>query len=203
MSISATQVKELRQRTSAGMMDCKRALKETDGNFEKAIEYLRKKGLSSADKKAGRATLEGGMSHYIHSNGKIGVLVEVTCETDFVAKTDKFRTFTSDISMHIAASDPVCVAEKNMPPEFIEKERSFFLAQVKEDPRMAGKPEDMLHKIVDGKVKKIYSEQVLLNQPFVKNTDITVESYLKETIASLGENITIRRFVRFVLGEES
>lgn len=183
------------------MMDCKKALVENNGDMEKAIDYLRVKGLSAAAKKAGRATSEGRVGYYIHSNGKLGVLVEVNCETDFVAKTDQFQTFVKDIAMHIAASNPVCVAEEDMPSDFIAKEKQILLEQMKEDPKMAGKPQDMLEKIVDGKLKKVYQEQVLLNQKFVKNTDITVADYLKATIAALGENMGIRKFSRILLGE--
>lgn len=200
MTISAQQVKELRQRTGAGMMDCKKALGETNGNFEEAIDYLRKKGLSAAAKKAGRETTEGRVGHYIHSNGKIGVLVEVACETDFVAKTPEFNNFIKDVAMHIAAADPVCVSEEDMPADFIEKERKLIIDTMKEDPKMAGKPTDMIEKIAEGKVKKIYTEQVLLNQKFVKNPDITVGDYLKATIGSLGENMSIARFARLAMG---
>ena len=200
MTISAQQVKELRQQTGAGMMDCKKALSETSGDFEAAVDYLRKKGLSAAAKKAGRATTEGRVGHYVHSNGKIGVLVEVACETDFVAKTDQFNAFVKDVAMHIAASDPVCVKEEDMPEEFINKERKIIVDTMKEDPKMSGKPDEMLEKIAEGKLKKIYTEQVLLNQKYVKNPDISVGDYLKETIAGLGENMSIVRFSRLALG---
>lgn len=200
MTISAQQVKELRQQTGAGMMDCKKALSETSGDFEAAVDYLRKKGLSAAAKKAGRATTEGRVGHYVHSNGKIGVLVEVACETDFVAKTDQFNAFVRDVAMHIAASDPVCVNEEDMPEEYVKKERKIIIDTMKEDPKMSGKPDEMLEKIAEGKLKKIYTEQVLLNQKFVKNPDQSVGDYLKETIAGLGENMSIVRFARLALG---
>jgi elongation factor Ts len=201
MEINAKQVNDLRQKTGAGMMDCKKALVETQGDLEKAVDYLRMKGLSAASKKAGRETSEGRIGSYIHSNGKLGVLVEVNCETDFVAKTDLFQNFVKDIAMHIAASAPVCVREEDMPADFVEKERAIIQGQVKEDPKMTGKPQDMIDKIVEGKLKKIYQEQVLLNQKFVKNPDITVGDYLKTTIAALGENMGIRKFSRLMLGE--
>lgn len=200
MTISAQQVKELRQQTGAGMMDCKKALAETNGDFDQAVDYLRKKGLSAAAKKAGRATTEGRVGHYVHSNGKIGVLVEIACETDFVAKTDQFNNFVKDVAMHIAAADPVCVREEEMPKEFIDKERQIIVDTMKEDPKMAGKPDEMLEKIAEGKLKKIYTEQVLLNQKFVKNPDLSVGDYLKETIGSLGENMSIVRFARLAMG---
>lgn len=201
MEINAKLVNDLRQKTGAGMMDCKKALLETKGDLDKAVDYLRMKGLSAAAKKAGRETSEGRVGSYIHSNGKLGVLVEVNCETDFVAKTDLFQTFVKDIAMHVAAASPVCVREEDMPADFIEKERQIVIGQMKEDPKMAGKPQEMIDKIVDGKLKKVYQEQVLLNQKFVKNPDITVADYLKSTIASLGENMAIRRFARIQLGE--
>ena len=201
MEINAKIVNELRQKTGAGMMDCKKALLETKGDLDKAVDYLRVKGLSAAAKKTGRETKEGRVGHYIHSNGKLGVLVEVNCETDFVAKTDQFLTFVKDVAMHIAASNPVCVREEDMPADFLEKERQIVLAQMKEDPKLHGKPQEMLEKIVDGKLKKVYQEQVLLNQKFVKNPEITVADYLKATISGLGENMAIRRFARMNLGE--
>ncbi len=200
MTISAQQVKELRQRTGAGMMDCKKALAETNGDFDQAIDYLRKKGLSAAAKKAGRATTEGRVGHYIHTNGKIGVLVEVACETDFVAKTEQFNTFVKDVAMHIAASDPICVTEEDMPAEYVAKERQLIVDTMKEDSKMASKPDEMLEKIAEGKLKKIYTEQVLLNQKFVKNAELSVGDYLKETIGSLGENMSIVRFARLAMG---
>ena len=202
MSITADQVKELRKHTGAGMMECKKALLETKGDFEKAIEYLRKRGLAAAAKKAGRETLEGRIGSYIHSNGKLGVLVEISCETDFVAKTEEFNNFLKDIAMHIAASDPICVSEDEVSQKYIEKEKEIITAQIKEDPKYSDKPSEMINKIIDGKLNRIYKEQVLLNQSYVKNTEITVADHLKATIGSLGENMQIRRFSRMTLGEK-
>jgi elongation factor Ts len=197
MEISATLVKELREKTGAGMMDCKKALAETSGDFEKAIEYLRKKGIASAAKKAGRATKEGAITSYIHGEGKVGVLLEVNCETDFVARTEQFRTFVKDVSMHIAAAMPQYVRPEEVPAEVIEKEKEIAVAQLREQ----GKPAAMLEKIAEGKIKKFYEDACLMNQAFVKDPNKTIDQLLKETIATLGENITIRRFARFVLGE--
>ena len=197
MEISAGLVKELREKTGAGMMDCKKALAETSGDFEKAIEYLRKKGIANAAKKAGRATKEGAVSSYIHGEGRVGVLVEINCETDFVARTEQFKTFTRDISMHIAAAMPQWVRSEEVPADVIAKEKEIAVHQLREQ----GKPAAMLEKIAEGKIKKFYEDSCLLNQPFVKDPNKTIEQLLKETIATLGENITIRRFARFVLGE--
>lgn len=200
-NISASKVKELRQITGAGMMDCKNALKEVDGDFDKAVDFLRKKGLAAAAKKAGRATKEGSVGTYVHAGGKLGVMVEVNCETDFVAKNENFQAFVRDLAMHIAAAAPVCVSADDMPADFIEKEKEIIMGQMKEDPKMAGKPENVLNQILEGKVKKIYDEQCLLNQKFVKNPDQTVGDFVKETISTLGENMSVRRFARFSLGE--
>lgn len=201
MEISASAVKELRERTGAGMMDCKKALSESKGNMDAAIEYLRKKGLSAAAKKAGRATSEGMIGSYVHSNGKVAVLVEVNCETDFVARNEGFQTFVKDLAMHIAAAAPVCVRPEEMPQDYIAKEKEIALAQIKQDPKMAGKPQQVLDKIIEGKVQKIYDEQCLMNQKFVKNPDQTITELLNQTVAKIGENISITRFARFVLGE--
>lgn len=201
MEISANIVKELRERTGAGMMDCKKALTEVGGDLEKAADFLRKKGLAAAAKKAGRATSEGIIGHYIHGAGKLAVLVEINCETDFVARTEQFQTFVKDIAMHVAAANPVCVTAEEMPAEFIAKEKEIALGQLKNDPKMAGKPEAMLMKIIEGKVQKIYDEQCLMNQKFVKNPEQTIAQLLSTTVASLGENMTIRRFARWNLGE--
>jgi elongation factor Ts len=203
MEINANVVKELRERTGAGMMDCKKALTETKGNVEDAIEYLRKKGLSAAAKKAGRDTKEGTIGTYVHSNGKIAVMVEVNCETDFVARNEKFQAFVKDIAMHIAAAAPVCVDKDDMPQDFIAKEREIALAQMKEDPKMAGKPQAVLDKIIEGKVQKIYDEQCLMGQKFVKNPDISIKDYVSQSVATIGENIGIARFTRYVLGESA
>lgn len=201
MEITASTVKELRERTGAGMMDCKKALGETKGNLEEAIEYLRKKGLSAAAKKAGRATSEGLIGSYVHSNGKVAVMVEVNCETDFVARNEAFQTFVKDVAMHIAAAAPVCVRAEDMPQDYIAKEKEIALAQMKEDPKMAGKPQAVLEKIIEGKVQKIYDEQCLMGQKFVKNPDISINDHLNQTISKIGENISIARFTRYVLGE--
>jgi elongation factor Ts len=197
MEISAGLVKELREKTGAGMMDCKKALTETSGDFEKAIDYLRKKGIASASKKAGRATKEGAVTSYIHGEGRVGVLVEINCETDFVARTDQFRTFTRDIAMHIAAAAPQWVNPEEIPADVIAKEKEIAVAQM----QASGKPAAVLEKIAEGKVKKFYEDNCLMQQVFVKDPSKTIEQLLKETIAGLGENMTIRRFSRFMLGE--
>ena len=198
MEITAKMVKELRERTGAGMMDCKKALKETDGDMEKAIDFLRKKGLASAAKKAGRETKEGLIGSYIHATGKIGVLVEVNCETDFVAKTDDFKAMVKDIAMHIAASAPQVVNREDLDAEMIEKERTIY----REKMLAEGKPEKMVDKIVEGMLeKRFYKEVCLMEQSFIKDDDMTVKDYVNSYIAKLGENIQIRRFVRFNLGE--
>lgn len=201
MEITANSVKELRERTGAGMMDCKKALTETKGNLEEAIEYLRKKGLSAAAKKAGRATSEGTIGSYVHSNGKVAVMVEVNCETDFVARNENFQVFVKDLAMHIAAAAPVCVRPEEMPAEYLAKEKEIAMALMKQDPKMAGKPQAMLDKIIEGKLQKLYDEQCLMNQKFVKNPDISIKDLVSQTVATIGENISIARFARFVLGE--
>lgn len=192
--ISAKMVAELRAKTGAGLMDCKKALKETEGNEEKAIDLLRKKGIASAAKKADRDAGDGLIEAYIHMGGKVGVLVEVNCETDFVAKTDDFKALVRDIAMHIAAASPTCVSREDVPEEVIAKEREIAASQVQ------GKPENIIEKIVTGKLEKVYQEIVLLEQPFVKNPDVTIQDLLKERIAKLGENILINRFARFQIG---
>jgi len=199
MEITANQVKELRERTGAGMMDCKKALSESSGDFEKAIEYLRKRGIASAAKKAGRATKEGLVSAYIHGEGRVGVLVEINCETDFVARTEQFKQFVKDVSMHIAAANPLWVSSDEVPSNVLAKEKEIAIAQM----QGTGKPAAVLEKIAEGKVKKFYEESCLLNQPFIKDPNKSVEQLLKETIGSLGENMAIRRFARFVLGEST
>ncbi len=198
MEINAQTVKELRDKTGAGMMDCKGALTEAGGDMEKAIEFLRKKGLSRAAKRAGRAANEGAVGSYIHMGGKIGVLVEVNCESDFVAKNEDFQAFVKDISMHIAASSPLYLSEEDVPEDIIEKEREIYRAQAKD----SGKPDKVIDKIVDGKLKKFYTEVCLLDQPYVKDTDMKVSDYLNNFISKTGENVVIRRFARFQLGEE-
>lgn len=197
MEINASLVKELRDRTGVGIMDCKEALKECKGNLEQAIDYLRKKGIATAKKRGGRATSEGQIQAYIHAGGKIGVLLEVNCETDFSAKTEDFTNFVKNVAMHIAASSPVAIDREGISAEMLEKEREIYATQAKE----SGKPDKVLEKIVDGKMKKFYSEACLLEQPYVRNPDITVQDFLNELMAKTGENIVIRRFVRFQLGE--
>ena len=197
MDISASLVKELREKTGAGMMDCKRALTETSGDFEKAIEYLRKKGIASAEKKAGRLTKEGAVTSYIHGEGKVGVLLEVNCETDFVARTEQFRQLVKDVAMHIAAANPQWVRPEEIPGDVLAKEKEIAVAQM----QASGKPAAVLEKIAEGKIKKFYEDHCLLHQVFVKDSNKTVEQLLKETIATLGENISVRRFSRYVLGE--
>ncbi len=198
MSISAQMVKELRLKTGCGIMECKGALKESNGNLEVAIEFLRKKGLKTASKKAGRATSEGQIASYIHPGGKIGVLLEVNCETDFVARTDKFQELLKDICMHIAATNPPYLSREDISDEVVEKEKEIYRAQLIE----AGKPEQIIDKIVTGKLEKgFFASSCLLEQPFVKNDKITIGQLLAEKIATLGENMNIRRFTRFQLGE--
>ncbi len=178
-------------------MDCKKALTETAGDFEKAVDYLRKKGLAAAAKKAGRAASEGAVGSYIHAGGKIGVLVEVNCETDFVAKNEGFQVFVKDVAMHIAAASPQYVCREEVPADVLEREKDIYRAKARE----TGKPENIIEKIIEGQVNKFYADICLLEQPYVKDPDKTVQTYLNETIATIGENISIRRFARFVLGE--
>lgn len=197
MEISAGLVKDLREKTGAGMMDCKKALAESAGDFEKAIEYLRKKGIASAAKKAGRATKEGAVTSYIHGEGRVGVLLEVNCETDFVARTEQFKTFVKDVAMHIAAANPLYVKPEEVPAETLAKEKEIAVAQM----QASGKPAAVLEKIAEGKIKKYYEDTCLMQQVFVKDPNKTIEQLQKEAIAALGENIMIRRFARFQLGE--
>ncbi len=197
MAITAKAVKELRERTGAGMMDCKKALQETGGDMDKAIDFLRKKGLADAAKKAGRIATEGLVHAYIHGGGRIGVLVEVNCETDFVARTDKFREFVHNVAMHIAAARPQWLDRESVPPADLEKEKRLLAEQAAE----SGKPPQVVEKIVKGRLEKFLKENCLLDQPYVKDTDITVGEYVKKMIAELGENIRVRRYVRFELGE--
>jgi elongation factor Ts len=198
MEITAQMVRELRERTGAPMMDCKAALSEASGDVENAIDVLRTRGLAKAAKKAGRATSEGVVGHYIHGGGRIGVLVEVNCETDFVARTDDFQSLVRDVAMHIAAADPQFVRREEVTPEVLEKERVIF----REQALASGKPQPVVDRIVDGKIEKFYEEAVLLEQPFVKNPEITVGQLVAERIAKVGENIQVRRFARFKVGEE-
>jgi elongation factor Ts len=195
--ISAAMVKELREATGSGIMDCKRVLAEAEGNMEKAIELLRKKGLAKAAKRAGRSTSEGIIYSYIHTGAKLGVLVEVNCESDFVAKTDDFVEFAKNIAMHIAAANPAGLTPEDVDKSVVEKEREIFRAQMLEE----GKPANIIDKIVDGKVEKFYKEVCLLSQQYVKDPQKTIEEFLKETIGKIGENIQIKRFARFQIGE--
>jgi elongation factor Ts len=196
--ITSKLVKELRDKTGVGMMDCKKALMETEGDMEKAIDLLRKKGLAAAAKRAGRETKEGVIGSYIHAGGKIGVLVEVNCETDFVARTDEFQELVKDLALHITASAPLYLAPEDVPEDVIEREKEIYRSQALEE----GRPEKIIDRIVEGKLKKFYEEACLLNQKFVKDPAKTVADRISETIAKLGENIKVRRFVRFQLGEE-
>ena len=194
-AIDPKTVKQLREKTNAGMMDCKRALEEAGGDLTKAETILRTKGIASASKKASRAAKEGIVASYIHLQGKVGVLVEVNCETDFVAKNENFRVFVKDITLHIAAAHPLYVSREDVPGKLIEAEREIYKAQVK------GKPANVTEKIVDGKLDKFYSTVCLLEQGFIKNPDVTIKDLLNGKIAELGENIVIRRFTRYLMGE--
>lgn len=197
VDISAKLVKELREKTGAGMMDCKEALVASGADMAQAIDFLRKKGLATAQKRAGRTTSEGTLAAYIHLGGKLGVMVEVNSETDFVAKNDQFQEFAKNIAMHIAASNPLGIRPEDVPPEVVAKEREIYTAQAKE----TGKPEKVIEKIVEGKLKKFFEDNCLLQQRYVRNPDITVGDLLNELIAKIGENISIRRFVRFQVGD--
>ncbi len=196
MKITSQMVKELRDKTNAGMMDCKRALGETDGDMEKAIDLLRQKGLAVAQKRADRATQEGVVECYIHAGGKLGVMVEVGCETDFVAKTDDFKIFARDIAMQIAAAGPVAVSRDEVPAAMLDRERDIYSAQAMD----SGKPQNIVEKIISGKIEKYLAEVCLLEQKFVKNPDLSVQDLLNELIAKMGENISIKRFARFQIG---
>lgn len=196
VTISASLVKELRQRTGAGMMDCKEALEETGGDIERAIERLREKGLAKAAKKAGRVAAEGLIESYIHAGGRIGVLIEVNCETDFVARTPEFKELCRDLAMQVAASKPEYISREDVPPEVLEREKSILRAQALNE----GKPEHVVDRIVSGRLEKYFEEHCLLEQPFIKDLDRTVKDLLAEKIATMGENIVVRRFVRFELG---
>jgi elongation factor Ts len=196
-TITAAMVKQLREKTGAGMMDCKQALAETGGDMEKAVDFLRKKGLATAAKRAGRATREGTVQPYVHTGGKLGVLVEVTCETDFVAKSEDFQEFAKNIAMHIAATAPLGIHPEDVPQEVIARERDIYMAQARE----TGKPEKVIEKIIEGKMSKFIKDSCLMNQPYVRNPDITIADLLNELIAKIGENISVSRFVRFQIGE--
>jgi elongation factor Ts len=195
-TISAAMVKELRERSGAGIMDCKEALKESNGDMEKAADYLRKKGLATALKRAGREASEGVVQSYIHMGGKIGVLVEVNCETDFVAKTPDFQEFAKNIAMHIAAASPLGVVPEDISADVLEREKEIYRAQARE----MGKPENMLEKIIDGKMNKFYKDSCLLNQMYVRDTTLTIADVINDMIAKTGEKITIKRFARFQIG---
>ncbi len=199
MEVTAGMVKELREKTGAGIMDCKEALKECGGEFEDAIIFLRKKGLAVAAKRAGRATKEGTVGMYLHSDGKLAVMVEVNSETDFVAKTDDFKALARDLSMQVAATNPVCVSSDDFPQEVLDREKGIYREQALE----SGKPEQVVDKIVEGRLKKFFKESTLLDQPFVKDPDKSVQDVINETIAKCGENISVRRFVRIKVGEEA
>ncbi|MEX1031026.1 MAG: translation elongation factor Ts [Paenibacillaceae bacterium] len=197
MSVTAAMVKELRERTAAGMLDCKKALEEANGDIDKASDILREKGLAAASKKSGRIATEGAVESYIHAGGKIGVLVEINCETDFVGKTDKFREFVRDIAMQVAAANPLYIRREEVPTEDLEKEKEILRAQALNE----GKPEKIIERMVEGRISKFYEENCLMEQTYIKDPDKTIDQLLNEKISQIGENITIRRFVRFELGE--
>ena len=198
MQVTSEMVKELRDRTGAPMMDCKRALAEVEGDLDQAVDVLRKLGVASAAKRSGRHAGEGVVGSYIHAGGRIGVLLEVNCETDFVARTDDFQELVKDISMHIAAADPRFVKRDEVTSEILSSEKEIYRQQTID----SGKPENVLDRIVDGKMEKFFSEAVLLEQPFVKNPDVTIEELVAEKIGKLGENIQVRRFARFRVGDD-
>jgi len=198
LEITASMVRDLREKTNVGMMDCKKALQDTGGDMEKAIDLLRQKGLAKAMKRAGREATEGMVHAYIHGGGRIGVLLEVNCETDFAGKSEDFIEFVKNVAMHIAASNPIGIQVEDIPQEVIDRERAIYLAQARE----SGKPENILEKMVDGKLRKFYEETLLLQQKYVKEPDKTVQDYLNELVAKIGEKIVIRRFTRYQLGAE-
>jgi elongation factor Ts len=197
MMVTAAMVKELRERTGAGMLDCKKALEKTDGDIEKAIDLLREKGLAAAAKKAGRITAEGMVGSYIHMGGRIGVLIEVNCETDFVAKTEGFKDFVKNMAMQVAASRPLYVSRDEVPGDVLEKEKQILRQQALNE----GKPEKIVDKMVEGRIEKFFKETCLLEQPYIRDPEVSVQQVLTETIAKIGENISIRRFVRYEMGE--
>lgn len=198
MNITSAMVKDLREKTGAGMMDCKEALTASDGDFEKAIDYLRKKGMSAATKRSSKAAKDGTIATYIHMGGKIGVMVELNCETDFVAKTDNFQTMAKDLAMQIAATNPIYVSSQEISPEAMEREKDIYRSQLLAEK----KPEKIWDKIIEGKLNKFYEEVCLVNQKFIKDDSVTIETLINNMIAKTGENIIIRRFARFQLGEE-
>ena len=197
MEISADVEKKLREKTGVGLMDCKEALRAADGDMEKAVDFLREKGLAKLAKRTGRAATEGSISSYIHTGGKVGAMAEVNCETDFVAKTDEFQAFVKDVVMQITASNPFYIRREDIPSEVLEREKTIYRNQARD----SGKPEKILDKIAEGKLEKFYQEVCLMEQSFIKNTDITIKELLEELVTKLGENIVIRRFARFQLGE--
>ncbi len=198
MQITASMIKALREKTGAGMMDCKKALEYANGDEEKAIQWLREKGLAKSQKRAGKVAKEGLIGHYIHSNGKIGVLVEVNCETDFVAKNERFKEFVKNIAMQIAATNPLSVSPEDLPKEIVEKEKEIYRKQLEGQ----NKPDHIKEKIIEGKMKKFYEEVCLLNQPYIRDENMTIQDLLNELVAALGEKIVIKRFVRMEVGEE-
>ena len=199
--ITASLVKSLREKTGAGMMECKAALTEANGSEEQAVEILRKKGIATAGKKEGRVTAEGVVGSYIHMGGKVGVMVEINCETDFVARGEEFQQLVKDVAMHIAAVDPKYLNREQVPADVLDKERDILREQLKNDPKNANKPDDVLNKIIEGRVGKYYEDNVLLDQPFVKDPSKTIGELVTEKIASIKENITVRRFTRYKMGE--
>lgn len=199
MSVSANQVKELREATGVGFLDCRKALEEANGDFEKAVELLRERGLAKAAKRAGREASEGVLELYNHGNGRVGVMLEVNCETDFVARSEEFRNFAHEIALQIAASNPLWITEEEIPSNILEREKEIARTRALEE----GKPENVLDRIVEGRMKKYVEEVVLMQQPYIRDEDLTIEKYLHETIAALGENIVIRRFIRWEVGEKA
>jgi len=197
LKISTRLIKELREKTGVGIIDCRNALQESNGDINKAVDILRKKGIAKAQKREGRITSEGQIQSYVHMGGKIGVLVEVNCETDFSAKTEDFTNFTKNLAMHITATNPISVSPENLPPEIVERERDIYKTQAIQ----SGKGGKVVEKIVEGKLRKFFSEVCLLNQAYIKDPDITIQDLLNELIAKTGEKIVIKRFVRFQLGE--
>ena len=195
--ITAAMVKQLREKTGSGMMDCKKALAENDGDMDKAIDFLRKKGLATAAKRAGRATTEGVVQPYVHTGGKLGVMVEINCETDFVAKSDDFQEFAKNVAMHIAATNPIGITPEDVPAETLAREKAIYVDQAKQ----TGKPDNVIEKIVEGKMNKFLKENCLMQQAYVRDPDITIADLLNELIAKIGENISVKRFVRFQIGE--
>ena len=195
--ITAAMVKQLREKTGSGMMDCKKALTENDGDMDKAIDFLRKKGLATAAKRAGRATTEGVVQPYVHTGGKLGVMVEINCETDFVAKSDDFQEFAKNVAMHIAATNPIGITPEDVPAETLAREKAIYVDQAKQ----TGKPDNVIEKIVEGKMNKFLKENCLMQQAYVRDPDITIADLLNELIAKIGENISVKRFVRFQIGE--